>query len=253
MKSKARLIGIIIISILLLVLISVIIYNVVYLPSVEEDKQQTNEDNNSNSITVKHLSINDEPLNLEICKEDVECGLGTRNYYTISTDITSRTFTNIVNEINTKINDSYTTSLNSTDMSSNECSAVSNLYQRSIMTESISTLYGSDELLGITLISGTSNLCLSTNNQEINVYYYDITNDKLLTEDEIKTTYSITNEQILLAITNDINQRNIDENLNYTTNILDYHIYIASDGLLSIYYKQPEDNIYYSVPLDIKV
>lgn len=253
MKSKARLIGIIIISILLLVLISVIIYNVVYLPSVEEDKQQTNEDNNSNSITVKHLSINDEPLNLEICKEDVECGFGTRNYYTISTDITSRTFTNIVNEINTKINDSYTTSLNSTDMSGNECSAASNLYQRSIMTESISTLYGSDELLGITLISGTSNLCLSTNNQEINVYYYDITNDKLLTEDEIKTTYSITNEQILLAITNDINQRNIDENLNYTTNILDYHIYIASDGLLSIYYKQPEDNIYYSVPLDIKV
>lgn len=252
MKSKARLIGIIIISILLLVLVSVIIYNVAYLPSVE-DKQQTNEENNVDSINVKHLSINDEPLKLDICKEGVECGFGTRNYYTISTDITNRTFTNVVNEINTKINDSYTSSLNSTDMSSNECSAASNLYQRSIMTESISTLYGSDELLGITLISGTSNLCLSTNDQEIEVYYYDITNDKLLTEDEIKTTYSITNEQILLAITNDINQRNIDENLNYTTNILDYHIYIASDGVLSVYYKQPEDNIYYSVPLDISV
>ena len=252
MKSKARLIGIIIISILLLVLITVIIYNVAYLPTIE-DKQQTNENNNGNSITVKHLSINDKSLKLEICKEGIECGFGARNYYTISTDIPSRTFTNVVNEINTKINDSYTTSLNSTDMSSNECSAVSNLYQRSIMTESISTLYGSDELLGITLINGTSNLCLSTNDQEIDVYYYDITNDKLLTEDEMKTTYSITNEQILLAITNDINQRNIDENLNYTTNILDYHIYIASDGVLSVYYKQPEDNIYYSVPLDISV
>ena len=92
-----------------------------------------------------------------------------------------------------------------------------------------------------------------TNNEEIDVLYYDINNKKLLTEDEMKTKYSITDEEILTAVTNDINERNLEENLNYTTNILDYHIYIPSDGMLSVYYKQPEDNIYYSVPLDIAV
>ena len=82
---------------------------------------------------------------------------------------------------------------------------------------------------------------------------YIITNKKILTEDEIKTKYSVTNDEIITAINNDINQRNIDENLNYSTNVLDYHIYIDSEGILSVYYKQYDDNIYYSVPLDVYV
>lgn len=253
MKSKVRTIAIIIISILLLILIAVIIYNVVYLPTTKEDIQQTNEDNSDDNISVKHIFLDDNTKQLEICNDDVDCGFGIRTYHTISTDITDENLLNAINSIDEKINNSYTVSLNATDMTSAECSNVSNLYQRSIMTQSILTLYGSDDLLGIALISGESNLCLFTNNEEIDVLYYDINNKKLLTEDEMKTKYSITDEEILTAVTNDINERNIEENLNYTTNILDYHIYITSDGMLSVYYKQPEDNIYYSVPLDIAV
>ena len=162
MKSKIRTIGITIISILLLVLISIIIYNVVYLPSIKEDKQLTNNENNT---PVEHLSIDGKSL--EICKDGVDCGFGTRNYYTISTDIVDEQLTNVIDDLNTKINNSYTRSLNATDMTASECSNVSNLYQRSIMTESILNIYDSENLLGITLISSESNLCLFTNIQEI--------------------------------------------------------------------------------------
>lgn len=249
MKSRTKIIAIIVISILLLILIAVIVYNVVYLPTTREDTQPIDEVEDDVPVaTVEHLSV--EGRALEFCKENVECGLLPINYYTISTDLNDEILINAINDINTKINNAYQTSLNSTDMSSAECSNVSNLYQRSIIAQSMLTLYGSDELIGITLVSGTSNLCLSTNDQEIDIYYYDIATDRMLTEEEIKTTYSITDEEILTAITNDIDQRNTEENLNYSTNIIDYHIYITSDGILSVYYKQPEDNIYYSVPLD---
>lgn len=251
MESKVRMKCIIIISILLIILISIILYNVVYLPSVEEDKQLNEEENNIPVKEIKHLSI--EGKTLEICNEDVDCGLGERTYYTISTDLTDEMFVNAINNINTKINNAYLTSLNSTNMTTSECSNVSNLYMRSIMTQSMLTLYGSDELINITLVTATSNLCLSTNDEEIYLLYYDITNKKILTEDEIKTKYSVTNDEIITAINNDINQRNIDENLNYSTNVLDYHIYIDSEGILSVYYKQYDDNIYYSVPLDVYV
>lgn len=248
MKSKTRTIGIIIISILLLVLISIIIYNVVYLPSIKEDKQPTN---NENDTPIEHLSIDGKSL--EICKEGVDCGFGTRSYYTISTDIVDEQLTNVINELNTKINNSYTRSLNATDMTISECSNVSNLYQRSIMTESILNIYDSENMLGITLISSESNLCLSTNTQEIDIVYYDVNNKKMLTESEVKENYSITDEEIVTAVTNDINQRNIEENLNYTTNVVEYHIYFTSAGEIGVYYRQPEDNIYYSIALDKKV
>lgn len=249
MFKRIRTIYIIIISILLLVLIGIILYNVVYLSSNEEDKQQIDKvEDDVPVITVEHLSV--EGRSLEFCKENVDCGLSPMNYYTISTDLTDEILINAINDINVKIDNAYQISLNSIDMSSAECSNVSNLYQRSIMTQVVLSLYGSDELIGITLISGTSNLCLNSSNEEINLLYYDVKNKRLLTENDIKIKYSITNEEMLTAITNDINQRNTLENANYSTNILDYHIYINSDGMLNIYYKQPEDNIYYSISLD---
>ena len=147
-------------------------------------------------------------------------------------------------------NELYNTSLNSTDMSSLECASVSNQYQRSIMTQSLLTIYESDDLFAFALVGGESNLCLKTYTTSLDIAFYDAKNDKTLTEDEIKEKYSITEEEIQTAVTNDITQRNIDEAANYETNITDYHIYIDNDGQVCVYYLQPEENVYYSVTLD---
>ena len=241
MSKKIRITGIIIISILLIILISMIIYNIVYLPSTRDDKQQP---------TSESTHLNLDYKTLDICKEGIECGYGTREYDTITTDINSEVLNNIISELNTKINNYYIKSLNATDMNSTECIAVSNLYQRSIMTQSRLTLYDSDNILGFTLISGETNLCTSVANEDLEVYVYDVMNDKVLTEDDIKSKYGISNDEITDAIGNSIKQMNIDESKTYTTNITDYNLYIETDGTIGVYYKQTEDNIYYNVLLN---
>lgn len=241
MSQRLRIIIILVISIIILVLLGIIVYNVVYLPSVEGDKQHNN--------NVEHLVIDYKPL--EICREDVDCGYGMREYDSVESDISTEALDEILNSINTKINDYYNRSLNSTDMSSPECSLVSDIYMRSIMTQSRLITYDSDDLLAFSLVSGESNLCLNTNNEEVDVYYYDVKSETALTEDDIKEKYSITDDEIMSAIEENINQMNTDANSNYTVDdVIDYKLYIDNSGSIGIYYKIAQDTIYYSVILD---
>lgn len=242
MNKKVRTIGIIIISILLIILIAIIIYNVVYL-SKEDDKQSSNE--------IKHISLDYKTL--ENCYNELDCESPYSEYATIKTDITSSNLMNILNNLNTKINDSYNKSLNSTDMTTPGCVNYTNLYQRSIMTQNNLTIYDSDDLLGFTLLSEETNLCTSLVNEDLEVYIYDVKNDKVLTEDEFKERYDITDDIISATIEANVNATNEIYGLSYTTEITEYNLYIQNDGTIGIYYKQPEENLYYNILLDKRV
>ena len=240
MNVKARKIGIIMTSSALIVLIGVIVYNVVGISKLFGES--------TDSLSTSYISMDTKTL--DICAPGVDCGYATRNYDIMKSSKKEPKLDSIIETINNKTNELYNTSLNSTDMSSLECASVSNQYQRSIMTQSLLTIYESDDLFAFALVGGESNLCLKTYTTSLDIAFYDAKNDKTLTEDEIKEKYSITEEEIQTAITNDITQRNIDEAANYETNITDYHIYIDNDGQVCVYYLQPEENVYYSVTLD---
>lgn len=226
-------------SVLILILLSIIIYNVLYLPNVNVNKKKPN--------------LNIEEKSITICKEGIDCGIGTINYRTISTDINSNKLKNKIDELNAKVNDLYLKSYNSLNMFGDECNAVINLYQRSIMTESFLEYYESNKLLSFTLVNSETNLCTNVHDSNLDIVYYDIKKDKFLKESEIKTKYDINDEEVLKLIEKNINESNLNDFTNYSMNILDYHIYISNDGELSVYYKLADNNIYYSVPLGIKV
>ena len=245
MNKKIRIAGIIIISILLVLLISIIVYNVIFLPSIKTKEQEDNFPH-----VREEKNIKEEIKGLKICKKGIDCNYDTSYYTTISTSLKSTVLTNIIKEINNKVNELYNISNYSTDMTIKECSNVSNLYERSIMTTSNLIIYDSSDIISMTLISNETNLCTLVSNQEINVYLYDVKNDNILTGDDIKKTYDITGEEILTAIKNNIEQININESKNYITNITDYNIYIETDGTIGVYYKQPENNNYYSLLLN---
>lgn len=243
MKSRTRIMIVIIIGIILLILIGIILYKVVYFPSNEgEDGKQVN---------VGHLTV--EYKTLDNCYDELNCEVPYSDYATLSTDISSNRLKNIMDELNTKIDNLYNKSLNSTDMSNAECSNVSNLYQRSIMVENNLITYDNDGVLGLTLLSRETNLCTSISNEEFDSYLYDIENDKILTNDDIKEKYDITDEIISSTIEANINAINVINGVNYTTNITDYSLYIETDGTIGIYYMQPEDGLYYNILLDKSV
>lgn len=245
MNRKIRFTGIIIISVLLVFLISIIIYIVVYLPSIKVKEQEDNFPH-----VREEKNIKEKTKNLKICKEGIVCNYDISSYTTITTSLKSTVLANIIKDINNKVNELYNISKHSTDMTLKECSNVSSLYKRSIMTTSNLTIYDSSDIISLTLISKETNLCTLVSNQDIAAYLYDVKNDNILTEDDIKKTYNITDEEILTAIKNNIEQMNIDESKTYTTNITDYNLYIETDGTIGVYYKQPEDNIYYNVLLN---
>ena len=240
MNRKVKITGIIISSILIIILLGIIIYNVVYLP-LTEDKQST----------VKHLTL--EYKTIENCYDELNCAVPYSDYPTISTDITTSKLMNILNTLNTKISNLYNKSLNSTYMTSAECVDYSSLYKRSIMGENNLIIYDSDDLLGLTLLSRETNLCTSVVNEDLDVYIYDVKNDKILTNDDIKEEYDITDSMIISTIEANVNAANEINGVNYTTNITDYNLYIESDGTIGIYYKQPEDGLYYNILLGQQV
>lgn len=244
MSGKTRKIGIIVICCLLIFLIGIIIYNVVRFPS--ESRNSTTQDKKNSYITMQTKT-------LDICTPGVDCGYTTRNYDTVELSKKAPQLDSIIESLNNKIDDLYNRSLNSTDMTSIECAPVSNLYQRSIMTQSTLTIYESEDLFSFALLSSESNLCTNEYNENLDITFYDAKNDKILTENDIKTSYSITDEEIVTAVANDIAIRNAEEGLNYSTNITEYRLYIDYEGYLCIYYRQPEDNIYYTITLDKKV
>lgn len=242
MNKKIRTISVVIISIFILILVSIIIYNVIYLPnSIEKDNYPSIRNKNNLSTEIKTL---------EICAAGIDCGYIASEYTTITTTINSSTLENIITELNNKTTESYNKSLNATDMTLPECSSVSSIYSRNLMTQSNLILYDSDDILAFTLITKETNLCTLLNNEEIIVYFYDIKTDKILTEQELKERYNITDNEIATAVINNIEQKNIAESKLYTTNITEYHIYVERDGTIGVYYRQPEDNLFYNVLLN---
>lgn len=240
MSKKVKKTGIVIISMLIIILLAVIIYNGVYLPLIE-DKQST----------IKHLTL--EYKTLDNCYDQLNCAVPYSDYATIGTDIPTTNLMNVLNSLNTKMDEVYNKSLNSTDMTTPECIEYSSLYKRSVMGENNLTIYDSDNLLGLTLLSRETNLCTSVSNEDLDVYVYDVKNDKVLTNDEIKEKYDITDAMISSTIEANVDAINEINELNFSTDINEYNLYIGNDGTIGVYYKQPEDSLYYNVLLNKQV
>lgn len=237
--KKTKKIIVLSITVVIIILIAIIIYNVVFIPTSTKKTEP------------KEMNVSIDIKNLKMCQEGVECGIADIEYRKIELSNAPKKLQKIIDQINNEINESYEKSAQST-VTGAECQSVASLYQHSILSQSVVTTYEGKEVISIAVMNTEGNLCTNVSTEkELEVYYYDVQKDKLLSEEELKEKYSITDADIKTAIQESITTLNGLEGTNYSTdNIEEYKIYIQNDGEIFIYYKQPEIGIHYTASLN---
>lgn len=195
----------------------------------------------------------DYDLEINNCVNDNNCDINTSNTYNmISTKYKNKKIVSLINKINSETKNKYSKELKSKTSKYTECSSVVNKYKYRYTSSLDYNIYENKKYISISIIRYNSDVCLNKQNiEQPTVYLYSKNDNKLLTQNEFKKKEKIKDEDV-----NDVIKRNVTytndidgEQFIYENTIDKVHdrkIYYQSDGAMSVFYFQKENQTYYS-------
>ena len=175
---------------------------------------------------------------VEICKKD-NCGVASKlQFYHISVkEDYSKPFANIINEINSEIDNYY-----NEVKSSEECPNARDTYYHSKYVNVQFENYENNNYVSITPIYSLLNLCdMSPSRPAIKTYIYDKNAKKMLSQEEFIAKEDIAEGEIQTAIKEN-NKLLKEDGIDLTDKTIDeYTVYFASDGSLCVAYTVGND------------
>lgn len=177
---------------------------------------------------------------VDCCSETNNCPLGKMEYPKLSIQSNKKSIRNLVNQINSKVDDYYQRCVKS-ETGDAECQAIYGDVLHSIAPVA---LYEDSSLIGISFRGYNLNLCTQISSDfDFMTYIYDVKKDKFIDQEEFMTTYSIQNDEVLSAISENLVQMNASLETQYTyTGDSGYQLFIASDGTINAYYLVDNDS-----------
>jgi hypothetical protein len=208
-------------------------------------------DTKTESIGVIDYSYG-ETQTLDVCVSSDNCSVLPAEYSPLVYNTSIIDIQNMVNEVNADMKKYYEEAASST-LDDASCASVRNIYKHSLLPHFDITIYESKELTNITASYLISNLCLdSVEYLPLKSFAYDKEEKKVLNQEEFKKKYDITDQEIELAIQEDINSNNSINQTQYTlddTRSRDYVVYFDRDGNLNVSYYLDPMQMYYFISL----
>lgn len=202
-------------------------------------KPTTTKSNNSSQTNEDTFKI--EKISLDLCKQkdNDQCSKyknDTLRYLTLNKSYPK--LNEEIQKINSLVDEKYNDAIQS-NLNSNECLDVKNIYNYRNIYIMSEIIYESDHLIGISYeIYGTDICTKKALYPSFNSYVYNIDEDKFLTQQEVLDLYKITDKDISKAIQENISYWNHLSSTNYTQEDFDtnYKLSISYDGTLEITY-----------------
>lgn len=237
--KKSNIVVSILLVIVILSLIAVIFYNIIDASHGAKESSEATED-------VFSVSIRTLPL----CVSGVDCGFSDMEFRSLLLQKKNSKLEKVEKEVNSIVEESYQTVLES-DVASAECSDVVSLYQHSIFAQNILAYYSDSEIVSVALISSSSNLCNNTIlDEKFTVYYYDVSTDKMINQEDLEKKYNIDRESVLQLLRDDLEQHNQIDGTSYSSDtIADFQLYIDYEGEVQAYYRCQDNPLGYTVPI----
>lgn len=244
-----------IVCVLICILISGILFFTFVLNKKTEPSDDKVKQNNISTEKIEEtnfaLSKSNEVL---MCKNN-QCFVESINYYNISYNGEIKEISEIVEKINNDTLAYYDMTINST-MDDISCNSIKDFYNYSLFVNSEFYGYEDDNYVSIAVQRNIRNFCKDEiNSLQAEVYIYDKKLNKYLTQDDFKQRLNITEEEIDIVLTNNLNSYNSLMGTNYLLSntyqngIHDSRFFYSDEGKLFMSYKQNEDNMYYVVEL----
>ncbi len=214
---------IILLILILIILLGVILFNVCF-----NDKSSNNHGDNNNEIVSYDA---DSFQYLEFCSTE-NCPLGKMEYQVLKTNSNNSKIKKAVKKVNSSVLAFYDMSNQST-----ACPDTSLGILHSNAGVTSVSLYQDENILNITFFGNDINLCNQTqSNFQFYSFYYDLASSKEIAQGDILSKYQISEDEIMTAIGNEIQNRNMAEGTNYSYNGSGYQVYIDNDGQIKCYF-----------------
>ncbi len=195
----------------------------------------------------------DQTLEVDICKNPDNCSIASTPVYSmIKMDTDNAEIKKIIDKINNETKKRYNKTLKST-FDINKCPNAAKEYNYSYLSTLDYSLYENNDYISISTIRYNRDLCLDkTSTDKPESYIYSKSQDKVLSQNEIKKVFDISDSQIEKSIKKVINNINSLEGTKYTydntfqngkQNLIFYFDY---KGDLNVYFYQNETNSYSS-------
>lgn len=190
-----------------------------------------------------------ETQTLDFCISSENCSVLPMEYSPLVYNTSIIDIQNMVNEVNADMKKYYEEAVAST-LNDASCTAVHDVYKHSLRPHFDITIFESKKLTNITASYLISNLCLdSVEYLPLKSFAYDKEEKKVLSQEEFKKKYNVSNQEIELAIQENINLINSRSQTNYSfsdTSSRNYVVYFDQDGNLAVsYYLEPEQKYYF--------
>ena len=179
------------------------------------------------------------PQEFNHCKneKDERCKYVGNTLRYISTDKSYPLLNNAIEETNSIVEEKFIETIHS-NLDAQECDAVRDIYNYRKIYMMAEFLYETKDLVGIAYEFTGIDICTNEKTTSYNSYIYDTKKNRMLSNDEIFDLYSLKNEDVLKAITKNINKWNKTDSTNYTINDIDnnYKLYLSKEGNLEVFY-----------------
>lgn len=237
--KKSRIVLLCILLCVIVDLVIVIFYNIIDI--------KPKKDNKSVSLSVEIETI---PL----CVSGVDCGFQDMEFRNFKLSGDNPKLEKVVNKINSEVDNIHKEVVNS-DTSSAECSGIVGTYQYSIFAQTMLPFYNDSNIVSLALISSSSNLCTNTMFEDkFIVYYYDVKEDKFISQEELEERYNINRSEVMELIKTDLVNQNQVNGTNYSSDsIKDFKLYIDFTGDIQAFYTLEGSPSGYSVTINKNV
>lgn len=240
-----------ILKILLLLLFLLLSSYLIFLGYQNHSNSSNDFDKSEDKNNYNHFSV--EGLNFEHCKNEMDdrCRYANNTLRYINLDVSYKKIKEVTQDINKIVSQKYNEILSS-NLDSDECTEVREIYNYRKIYMMAEHLYESNDLISIFYELYGVDICTDKNFESLyNSYVYDIKKDKFLTNEDLLKLYDVDDSYIKSAIHDNILYWNDTLSTNYSDNDIDdnYLLYISNDGALNVFYTNRITNKSYNVLL----
>lgn len=198
----------------------------------------------------------DQSLVIDVCKNKDNCPIALKPIYSmINMKTDNKEIKKVLDNINKETKNRYNQTLGS-KFDDNKCPNAKDVYNYSYLSTLDYSLYENDEYISISINRYNRDLCLDTNTMEKpESYIYSKKDNKIVTGDDLKKAFEISDKKVEVSIKNVISTLNNSMEKNYTYENTfndgkqDLIYYFNYEGDLNIYFHNNEDDSYYSCTL----
>jgi hypothetical protein len=139
-------------------------------------------------------------------------------------------------------------------MKDSSCSGKNDLYSHRTIFDTKVSRFDNDNLIILFASWDKTDLCSNkSSNIDSMIYYYDKKNQKAINYNDIVSILDLKNFSIAKSIKDNINEINMYNNNYQYENVDKVKVFITSDGFLSVFYLQKEDNHSFIINTDIRI